>query len=366
MLRPTFSRLLGAVVASALSVGLAIPAGVRADSSIDVTMTLSSHPVSGSSFTFTPQFPDGFVVPADAICAWELRWGDAASLRNHTYNETFGSVAMRGHATDGYCKPWKLTLPYSASAEWMYNFAINSEGETYDLTAFIPGPDLPTFRGSNGVAPGTGIASSTIAGVWLSLPKGAIVGDRVTATAHAMGGYVQPPGGAYWLAGVGTSGSPTIASQTNHRLTFTFTASVAGTISVFYNDTGEVYNGNFAGAGIDPRVRKPAPPAPAPTPRPTLKPTARPSPTPRPTPSAAPSSVSTPSPPASPTSGPSGLLAAAGLGAAPSPTVGPASDLPAADPQDGWPIPVMAVILVTLAFVVAGSAAYVRKDRRPG
>ncbi len=266
-----------AVLSLSLTVALLAvghPAGARADSPIAVTMGLSGHPRSGSAFTFSLGFPDGFTVPAGATCSWELRWGDAASLHHNEYNETFGSIEMRGKASDGYCDHWTLTMPYSASAQWLYDYQMYDASSTdYDLTSFEPGPGLPILAGSNGAAAGSGIGSSSLPGVWLSMPKGSLVGDRVTATAHPVGGYVQPPGGASWLAGVGTGGSPTIASETNHRLTFSFTAKVAGSISVFYNDKGESYNGDFAGAGIDPRVGRRAPkPTPAPTPKPSPPP----------------------------------------------------------------------------------------------
>jgi hypothetical protein len=260
----------------ALSLGLVLatlghPPSVRADSPIAVTMDLSGHPRSGSAFTFTLGFPNGFSVPADATCSWELRWGDTASLYHSEFNETFGSIEMRGNAASAYCDHWTLTIPYSASAQWLYDYQMyDSSNTAYDLTSFESGQGLPIIAGSNGVPAGSGIASSSLPGVWLSMPKGSLVGDRVTATAHPIGGYTQPPGGALWLAGVGTGGSPTIASETNHRLTFTFTAKVAGSISVFYNDKGEIYNGDFAGAGIDPRVGRRAPkPTPLPTPMPT-------------------------------------------------------------------------------------------------
>lgn len=247
----TLALLLGATLSGVPQAAAAVPGTVH------VTMTLSAHPVSGSSFTFTPGFPTGFVMPVDATCSWELAWGSDNSLRRHQYDETYGSVLFRGKATDGYCDPWTITLPYSASRQWLYDFGMSDgAGTYYDTTAFDPGPDLPIFVGSNGSPAGTGLTTSNLPGVWLSLPHGTLIGDRVTATAHPVGGYVMPPGGALWEAGVGTCGCPVIARSTNHRLTFTFTVTTAGTIVVGYNDKGESFNGDFAGATIDPTVKK--------------------------------------------------------------------------------------------------------------
>jgi hypothetical protein len=374
--RPTaMLRLAWLATTAAFVAVLARPAAVAADSTVVVTMSLSPHPVSGSSFTFTPHFPDGFVVPDDAVCSWELVWGDMASLINHTYDETFGSIEMRGHSTDGFCDPWTLRLPYSASAAWLYSFGIGSDGVNYDLTSFIPGPNFPIFHGSNGVPPDTGITSSTIPGVWLSMPKGSFVGDLVTVTAHPVGGYDQPPGGALWQAGTGTCGCPIFASQTNHKLSFTFTAKVPGTISVFYNDKGEIFNGNFAGAGIDPKIRRrPAPaPTPAPTPKPTVKPTPKPTPQPTTAATQAPAAVSPiPSPGGSPAaaSASTGAFASPlgiGLGAMPSPTSDPVANVPVADrsPAGGPPPVVAAVLLAAGLAAVGGIALTQRRWRRP-
>lgn len=222
---------------------------------IKVTLTGSAHPLSGSPFTFTPHYSNGFVPPDDAICAWELRWGDHTSLHDNVYNETFGSVLIRGSARDGFCGPWTFTLPYSAGSEWLYNFTIGAAGYYFDTTSFAPGPDFPTFHGTNGSPVGSGIPLSNLPGVWLSMPKGTLIGDQVTVTAHAFGGYVVPPSGAFWDAYDVDCNCRDFARVDSHSLTWTFTAAVPGTIAVFYNDHGEMDGTNFAGAGIDPRVK---------------------------------------------------------------------------------------------------------------
>jgi hypothetical protein len=111
------------------------------------------------------------------------------------------------------------------------------------------------MSGTNGIAAFDGLTTSNLPGVWLTMPTGLAGGDTVTATAHPFGGYVQPPGGAHWDAYGGTCYCERIASTTNHALTFTFLATKAGVISVFYNDTGEASGGPFAGAAVDPRLR---------------------------------------------------------------------------------------------------------------
>jgi hypothetical protein len=211
--------------------------------------------VAGESITltpvFTPAYPDGFVFAATTMCQWELRWGDDASLHHNLFDATFGSVTLRGSAADGYCGPWTFTLPYQGVAQWQFNFRMGvGNGLGVDTTLFGP---AAFFTGSAGKSTGNGITESNLPGVWLSLPTAMRQGDMVTATAHPFGGYVLPPDGANWDA-YPACNCQAFATQTNQSLEFTFKAKTAGTIAVFYNDTGEVTGTSFAGAGVDPKV----------------------------------------------------------------------------------------------------------------
>jgi hypothetical protein len=253
---PRRRSLLSLVVVALLGASAPAAASAAAPGTVVVTMGRSGTPIAGAAYTFTPSFSGGWVMPDDAVCSWELVWGDLTSLVNHTYNEHFGSILLRGRASDGYCGAWTVTLPYSASAHWLWNFGANdSDGTYYDMTAFDPGPNLPIMAGSNGPGAFGGIADSSLPGVWLSMPKGSLIGDRVTATAHPFGGYVQPPNGANWNSAAGACGCEHLLNVTNHSLTYSFTVSAAGTWTVGYNDTGEATGDNFAGAAIDPQVK---------------------------------------------------------------------------------------------------------------
>jgi hypothetical protein len=254
-MRPRPIRLTALLLALTLAVAAAPPSA--AAGTVVVTMSRTSPAVSGQPFTFTPHYANGWVVPPDTVCSWELRWGDAATISNPGYvDETFGSVDIRGTAADGFCRPWTFRLPYSASARWIWSFGMDDGGTTfYDVSSFEPGPGLPILSGSNGIPAYDGVTSSNLPGVWLSMPTGAAGGDTVTATAHPFGGYVQPPNGAHWDAMGGTCYCERIASTTNHAMTFTFLVTKTGVISVFYNDTGESTGDPFAGAAIDPRIR---------------------------------------------------------------------------------------------------------------
>lgn len=217
-----------------------------------VTVTRTTPAVGGASMTFTPAFtpafPDGYAFPATTICSWELRWGDEASILHNDYDKTFGSLLLRGKGSDGYCSPWTFTLPYSAAGLWQFAFSYSDADGGYANTPYT------LIHGSNAAAAG-GIDDSNLPGVWVSLPNGAHQGDTVTSIAHPFGGYVLPAGGTHWDA-YGPCDCKPFASASNHALSFSFTASVPGTITVFYNDAGHPEDGgpNFAGAGIDPKV----------------------------------------------------------------------------------------------------------------
>ena len=243
------------IVAALGLASIAAPAATSAavPGTVVVTMSHSANAIAGASYTFTPSYAGGWIVPPDATCAWELVWGDLTSLVNHTYDETFGSIIVRGTAADGFCDGWTVTLPYSASARWVWSFGIgDNDGTFYDTSSFEPGAASPMLAGSNGPGASGGIADSTLPGVWLSMPKGSLIGDRVTATAHPFGGYVQPPNGANWTSAAGACGCQHTINVTTHSMQYTFTVSVAGTWSVFYNDTGEQTGDNFAGRASTP------------------------------------------------------------------------------------------------------------------
>ena len=249
---PSLARALvaAALVTGSIAIGAA-PVAAADPVPTGVTLHRSGPAVGGESFTFTPVFtpaiPDGFVFPASTVCSWELRWGDEASILHNQFDATFGSLLLRGKGSDGYCGPWTFTLPYSAAGLWQHSFTYDDNQGTYASTPYT------IMSGTNAVG-AAGITASNLPGVWLSLPHGTRQGDRVTATAHPFGGYVLPPDGTHWDAYDSCDCARPFASESNHALSFTFRATVAGGITVFYNDAASPETGgpNFAGAGSTP------------------------------------------------------------------------------------------------------------------
>lgn len=257
--RSSSPRATTAIVVTLLALGL-LPSAVLAAEPPEITVNTTADPVSGSPFSFEPVYPDGFVIPEDTTCQYELRWGDDDSLLLNLWNQTFGSVIVRGTKAAGYCDGWEFTLPYSQAGQWQWSYSAG------DVDYNPPGDGFPMFTGTNDSPEWSGITESTLPGVWLSMTRNATIGSTIEVIAHPFGGYTMPAGGANWAAyAPGDDAESHVAES--HSLTFSFVPLTGGNWSSFYNDTGSP---NFAGAGIDPEVGVALP---------TVAPTAPPAPT---------------------------------------------------------------------------------------
>jgi hypothetical protein len=214
------------------------------------SMQTTAHPVSGQPFTFTPVYPAGFAIPADAVCQYGLRWGDEQSLVKSVFDDSFGSTSISGTKAEGFCDHWTFTLPFSMAGRWEW---------TYDITDIDYNPLLeglnerPIFLGTNGAPEWSGITESNLPGVWLSLNKDMRFGQTATATAHPYGGYTQSAEGVTWMATAPGDDSENHAIQGDHHLTFPFVPMTLGNWAVFYSDNGN--RDRTTSAGVDPTVR---------------------------------------------------------------------------------------------------------------
>ncbi len=260
MIRSMFARFAGLGIAAAMAVGVMPTSAMAFEQPVPVpwTMDTTANPVSGQDFTFSPQYPEDFTVPADAVCQYELRWGDDASLLNNVWNSSFGAVVLRGTNEQGYCHGWTFTLPYSSASQWQWTYGI-VDSESNPLIENMPSDwlsdEYPLFTGTNGVPAGTGITESTLPGVWASLSANMMVEKTVTATAHPFGGYVIPEGGITWMAYGPGDESEYHGIQGTRSMTFSFVPHTPGNWSAWFNDAGDP---QFAGAGVDPAVRRAA------------------------------------------------------------------------------------------------------------
>ena len=103
-----------------------------AGASTDQTFRIDLQPVvtfdyplparTGERFTIRPVYTPGYVPPPDAMCRWEFRWGDTASLRDNEFNETFGFVLFEGTAGEGFCSEWTFTLPWVPVPQFELDF----------------------------------------------------------------------------------------------------------------------------------------------------------------------------------------------------------------------------------------------------
>lgn len=273
-------RISASIVLVLLTIGMLPTAVLAADPGppvpVDITMISTSNPVSGSPFSFEPVYPDGLVIPDNAVCQYELRWGDDDSLLRNVWNETFGSVILRGTKAAGYCDGWEFTLPYSVVGQWQWDYTVVDVESNPLITAILPGDvGFPMFTGTNEAPEWSGITESTLPGVWLSMTRHATIGSSMEVIAHPFGGYKMPAGGAQWAAYAPGDDSESHVAE-GHSLTFSFVPLTGGNWSSFYNDSGDP---NFAGAGVDPEVgpriptATPAPSVPAEAAAPTTRPT---------------------------------------------------------------------------------------------
>jgi hypothetical protein len=351
--RSRFAAALPYLASAAILGLLAFPGPVRASTVIPVDLEISGTIRSGSSITVTPIYPDGFALPPDQICAYELAWGDTTSLVDRRYNETFGDIVLRGHADQGFCGQWRVTLPYSASATWIVNFNFDggAGGYTFQPVWTQRAGWTPYLKGSNGPGASAGIAASNLPGAWMKLPATITVGDRVTAQVTPFGGYVQSAAGAHWTARPAAGGTA-MADLVNHELSMTFTATVTGGIVVAYNDFAGP--GRSTSAAADPRVR----PRPTPSPKPAAIATGTPTPAPTPTPTPEPTATATvePAPTLAPVASPSPIQVALAVDPTPSPVPTPRMTI---EPARATARPALVPTLFALVAISLGAVALV-------
>ena len=207
-------------------------------------------PVTGQSFTIKPIFGPGKVQPANETCSWELVWGDAAALKEHAPNETYGSLYTAGLPDRGYCGPWTFKLPYVQSVpfEIYFNASYMSAGdEDFGHRAtFLPGAGSSERQ----------ILSSNISLVQI-LPNrySLLLGQSLTYTAYPVGTVLRPDD--LWSAYYPGSGADFVGPRFKLQhggSTFSFRPPTNGTWFVTWNG----YPGRpiTLNATYDPKVRK--------------------------------------------------------------------------------------------------------------
>ncbi len=230
--------------------GLSLTRSTGVDIPYAVALTISDKAMTGELFSITPTYPDGYTLPADAVCRWEFRWGDDNALNHNDFDYTFGSLLFEGPKSKGYCGAWTFTLPYVPVRQ--YQVLFNLQSDTNPIVGDSWGfPD----DGRGFITAGVGtterrITSSNLPLVFM-LPDEyqMTVGEPITYRLYPLGGisiYSDDSWLAAWHAGehvfVKAGGT-----------TFTFTPDLAGDWSVFWN--GGPHHPYIVGAGYDPPAR---------------------------------------------------------------------------------------------------------------
>jgi hypothetical protein len=86
------------------------------------TGSAPTHWRAGDTMTVTPLFGTGSVPSGDAVCTWELRWGDHLALRDAAVNGSGGGVTTSGTAAEGFCTGWAFTIPNVEAGQLAISF----------------------------------------------------------------------------------------------------------------------------------------------------------------------------------------------------------------------------------------------------
>lgn len=211
-------------------------------------LTVSAAPTTGHSVTITPAFAADFTVPSVDICSWEFRWGDTAALDHGDFNETFGGMYFRTHASAGGCGPWTLTLPWVPVRQFDVVFNIfnpdqsSAESGISANTRFTAAVDSTERRILASSLPIVQVLPSTYS---------PIVGSPITYTRYLVGGATTCCD-ARWNATLGHSETPRQWTQSGGA-TFTFTPTAPGDLLVEW--VRPTPDDTFVSTYYDPPVR---------------------------------------------------------------------------------------------------------------
>ncbi len=203
--------------------------------------------ITGHAFTFRPQYPDDYALPAGSVCRYEFRWGNDRSLRQNDYDETFGALGFDANAVNGNCPAWTFTLPWVPYRQFELFLSVGTidgyESSWHDHYHVV----------FTAAADGTGrlISSSNLPLVQV-LPSTytPVVGEPVTYTRYLIGG-ASAGSSSTWNAWQGSD------PDVNHWYksggsTFTITPWEPGNVTVSWQRGGErLFYGMY-----DPPVRR--------------------------------------------------------------------------------------------------------------
>lgn len=239
------ARLMFMVLAIALPLAAA-PTVTAVDESAQVSFDYPLPARTGEPFTIRPVYSLGYTPPPDAMCRWEFRWGDTASLRDSAFNETFGFLLFEGTAAEGFCGDWTFTLPWVPVPQFELAFSgpvpMARSGSWPDREIFKALVSKTDRRIRESNLPIAQVLPSTYT---------PIAGRSITYTRYLVGG--ASPGPATWTAHLGTGDNPVVWERHTTSSTFTITPPTTGRLLVqWYKET----DGRLLSAGYDPPVRR--------------------------------------------------------------------------------------------------------------
>ena len=161
------------------------PAGI-VGLELDAGGSAPTHWAAGDSLAVTPVFGTGRTPAADAVCTWELRWGDHAALRDGEVNGTGGGVMTSGTAAEGFCAGWTFGMPRAVSGMATLSFTARTAEGTLLAATPTAWSGRPRFKVAQGSAT-PAITSSSLPIVTLAVEGSETPGEILVYSATPRG-----------------------------------------------------------------------------------------------------------------------------------------------------------------------------------
>jgi hypothetical protein len=167
-----------------------------------VTIETPNPAITGETFTFRINYPDGYTLPSNAWCQWIVTWGDDESVQG-TANPTWGELFIERSKANGACEEWTFTLPWREARQFAWSLQVGTKNaNTEPMELLTPIIEIPSvvFRALDGPHDER-FASSSIPFAYV-LPETTVsqFGDPVTYRLHTVGTSVVPQSGMWWTS----------------------------------------------------------------------------------------------------------------------------------------------------------------------
>ena len=165
-----------------------------------VTIETPHAAITGETFTFRINYPDGYTLPSNAWCQWIVTWGDDQSVQGNP-NPTWGELFIERSKANGACEEWTFTVPWREARQFAWSLQVGTKNaNTEPMELVTPIIEIPSvvFRALDGPHDER-FATSSIPFAYV-LPETTVsqFGDSVTYRLHTVGTSNVPQSGMWW------------------------------------------------------------------------------------------------------------------------------------------------------------------------